>query len=104
MKPTIFKTTGICAALSIAVSSFTANAMMMGRPIGAGLAFPSSNQSINVNSAALSEASNISLQGLYGIDSKKPAATLVGSQGKAGKTPVAATFTMQALESTLVAS
>lgn len=54
------------------------------RPVGAGMAFPSVHQALEVNSSTLNETSKLSLQGLWGFDTEEPSVTLAGSEGKFG--------------------
>jgi len=55
-----------------------------GRLVGAGFAFPAANQSTVVNSSTLSEAGQMSLQGLYEFDDAEANASFVGTSGNLG--------------------
>lgn len=85
MKPSILL--NLTIATAITGGSATAFAAARGgaaRAVGAGLAFPSAHQSLSVNSGALTESGNLSMQGLYGFDSQEPSVSLVGSKQSFG--------------------
>jgi hypothetical protein len=83
MKRIIFNSVQLIAVLALATPALASKGSK-GRAVGAGLSFPSSHQSINVNSSALAEADKMSLQGLWGFETEEPSVSLVGSQKSFG--------------------
>ncbi len=83
MKQFMLRSASIFAVLTLGTTAFAAKGSM-GRSVGAGLAFPSSNQALNVNPSALPEAESMSLQGLWGFETEEPSVSLVGSQKSVG--------------------